>query len=392
MWRFINFSIKPNFTTAFHPGIKFWLKSLELCRYILGQRIYSAATGSPGGYPEGSAVFLKYQNVKFQPSHPWHHSQVALPPHGSGEKVSFRHVTDYVGKSSCWFHIDITDGDHVAASSIITAATMSVNVDTRNRKAAKFDPQYRDFVNEKSQDLVGAERLNEMSLFEDFESGDDGKKFFWSRRASYNATDRNGHVNNSVFVTYCLQALDSALTSGLKSADQNQQQHRWLGEHLVTNVQTMFITEVKLGSVLDVKLWPDNQKPFSYRFVLSVAGKVVAQCIIQFAESPLTGQEPSRRFSSLLWRIFTQPISCFITLWLCWCKVSAARMYFLQNRLAWLCAKFCSPYWSKFCANVLKLWDFYCLILWNNRAWPSINNAVVQTVLCKIFFWWFTVQ
>ena len=218
-------------------------------------------------YPKNRKVFLLYQHIIFHKP-----IKIFMKRATSFEDLplSFNFVTDVVGKSSSWFYVTAKDTE----SLLMTSAALSVFVDINSRTKQNYPKKFQEFVNKRSEKLI--EKNHMKRVLEDFDLGKE--KFYLEKKMNFLDIDFNNHVNNSVYVTSCIESLEIALKSGFACSIPKQA----FRSYFVDEIKLKVVHEVLHKSVLQIIGWQHSNRNF--RFHLTVDDELVAFCCLSFSQ------------------------------------------------------------------------------------------------------------
>jgi acyl-CoA thioesterase FadM len=101
----------------------------------------------------------------------------------------------------------------------------------------------------------------------------------FTRQAFLSDTDHLGHVTESIYSKYCLDAASLAERRGLlRGFCETHGFH----QHRVSEVETVYRSQVHEGDVIDIYLWEEEEMPLTLFFQFEKEGKLVSRTAIRF--------------------------------------------------------------------------------------------------------------
>jgi len=222
-----------------------WIKYAELCRVMIAPLIMLSV---PNSLEPDTSVFLVKQDVEFPLGiFMFHEALTASSSQKRQLSIRFIHTTRKVNNSSVVYHCQARD---VSTDTILMESVhVLVQVSTKTRRATSFSQQFRQFIEECSQDnnlpLQNVKPENLASFVPK-----NHQVFLTTVQVSVTYIDHNGHTNNTSYMKFAYQCLDRALSQNfpLKLS-------KSLSESRIRKSSIRFLNESNVGDCIKIFMW-----------------------------------------------------------------------------------------------------------------------------------------
>jgi len=202
----------------------------------------------PNSLEPDTRLFLVKQDVEFPPGFfKFHKALTSSSLWKSRLSIRFALTARKVNNSSMVLHCQARD---VSTGTILMESVhVLVQVSTKTRRATSFSQQFRQFVEERSQDNnLPFQNVKPENLASFVPKNH--QVFLTTVQVSVTYTDHNDHTNNTSYMKFAYQCLDRALSQNfpLKLS-------KSLSENRIRKSSIRFLNESNVGDCIKIFMW-----------------------------------------------------------------------------------------------------------------------------------------